>query len=408
MNWAAARGRPHRDEGALSDQGDVPRDLFARRQCAGARLLGQTIGKWFPWVATHEEALRALFGAYVEAKQRPERARLRRPPALFRADAGGADDCQAEVAERFDHLLVDEYQDTNAIQEGGEIVQLSRPLRAGPHRRRRRRAVDLFLPCRDGAQHLGFSGAPSIRRRAVVTLDRSYRSTGPILAAANAVIALAAERYARRTSGATARPGAPPSLVTVAGGCRPGAIRGDPCARQSRGGRSAQIPELCCFAPPTTAPRSNWSSRGATFPSSSSAASSFSTPGTWKDALALLRFAENPRDRIAGFRVAQLLPGVGPKIAETIVDAAAADDGFAGAVDSRAAGARADGARDICRPGCAASRPAPRPGRASLPDAVAWLSPLIETRYDDAYMRIGDLEGAGADRRLFRHARAFS
>ena len=32
-----------------------------------------------------------------------------------------------------------------------------------------------------------------------------------------------------------------------------------------------------------------------------------------KDALALMRFAENPRDRIAGFRVAQLLPGVGPR-----------------------------------------------------------------------------------------------
>ena len=48
-----------------------------------------------------------------------------------------------------------------------------------------------------------------------------------------------------------------------------------------------------------------------------------------KDAVALMRFAENPRDRVAGFRVAQLLPGVGPKIAETIVAAAAADDGFA-------------------------------------------------------------------------------
>jgi DNA helicase-2/ATP-dependent DNA helicase PcrA len=47
-----------------------------------------------------------------------------------------------------------------------------------------------------------------------------------------------------------------------------------------------------------------------------------------KDAVALLRFAENPRDRVAGFRVAQLPPGVGPKIAETIVAAAAADDGF--------------------------------------------------------------------------------
>ena len=48
-----------------------------------------------------------------------------------------------------------------------------------------------------------------------------------------------------------------------------------------------------------------------------------------KDALALMRFAENPRDRVAGFRVAQLLPGVGPKVAETIVVAAALGDGFA-------------------------------------------------------------------------------
>ena len=32
--------------------------------------LGATIGKWFPWVAAHEDALRALFAAYVEAKQR--------------------------------------------------------------------------------------------------------------------------------------------------------------------------------------------------------------------------------------------------------------------------------------------------------------------------------------------------
>ena len=31
-----------------------------------------------------------------------------------------------------------------------------------------------------------------------------------------------------------------------------------------------------------------------------------------KDLLALLRFVENPRDRVAGFRVMQLLPGVGP------------------------------------------------------------------------------------------------
>ena len=69
-----------------------------------------------------------------------------------------------------------------------------------------------------------------------------------------------------------------------------------------------------------------------------------------KDALALLRFAENPRDRVAGFRVAQLLPGIGPKIAETIVAAAAEDDGFAAMSALRAAGARARRLRRLRRP----------------------------------------------------------
>jgi DNA helicase-2/ATP-dependent DNA helicase PcrA len=40
-----------------------------------------------------------------------------------------------------------------------------------------------------------------------------------------------------------------------------------------------------------------------------------------KDLLALLRFAENPRDRVAGFRLLQLLPGVGPTTAQRALDA---------------------------------------------------------------------------------------
>src|SRR6202012_995530 len=40
-----------------------------------------------------------------------------------------------------------------------------------------------------------------------------------------------------------------------------------------------------------------------------------------KDVLAVLRWAENPRSRIAGFRVAQLVPGVGPASARKLLDA---------------------------------------------------------------------------------------
>jgi DNA helicase-2/ATP-dependent DNA helicase PcrA len=39
-----------------------------------------------------------------------------------------------------------------------------------------------------------------------------------------------------------------------------------------------------------------------------------------KDLLATLRFAQNPRDRVAGFRLLQMLPGVGPQTAGKILD----------------------------------------------------------------------------------------
>jgi DNA helicase-2/ATP-dependent DNA helicase PcrA len=40
-----------------------------------------------------------------------------------------------------------------------------------------------------------------------------------------------------------------------------------------------------------------------------------------KDMLALLRSLENPHDRVAGFRVTQLMPGVGPTSAQRVLDA---------------------------------------------------------------------------------------
>ncbi len=39
----------------------------------------------------------------------------------------------------------------------------------------------------------------------------------------------------------------------------------------------------------------------------------------------MLRFAQNPRDRVAGFRLLQMLPGVGPQTAGKILDTIAAD-----------------------------------------------------------------------------------
>ena len=83
----------------------------------------------------------------------------------------------SDIGALFDHVLVDEYQDTNAIQ--ASILLALKP-DGKADRRRRRRPVDLRLPRGDGPQH---SRLPEqfTPPAAIVTLDQNYRSTAPIL-----------------------------------------------------------------------------------------------------------------------------------------------------------------------------------------------------------------------------------
>ncbi len=109
-----------------------------------------------------------------------------------------------------------------------------------------------------------------------------------------------------------------------------------------------------------------------------------------KDLLSVLRWVQNPRHRLAGFRVAQLVPGMGPAHARRLLDAldAAADplDALERFVPPRVA------ARDWAAwlAVAAALR------GAGWPDAVAvalrWYAPHLERLHDDAATRRLDLE----------------
>jgi DNA helicase-2/ATP-dependent DNA helicase PcrA len=347
--------------------------------------LGPTIGKWFPWVAAHAESLRALFAAYVEAKQR-QNVLDYDDLLLYFAQMLAEPDLAAEVAERFDHLLVDEYQDTNALQ--GEIVLALRPKGRG------------LTVVGDDAQAIYSFRAATVRNildfpkcfdppARVVTLDRNYRSTQAILSAANAVIALAPERYAKDLWTDRAS-GAPPSLMTVADEADQARFVATRVLANREAGAALKS-QAVLFRTSHHSAALELELTRRNIPFVKFGGLKFLDAAHVKDALALMRFAENPRDRIAGFRVAQLLPGVGPKIAETIIAAAAADDGFAAmsamSLPARARTGFADFAGLMRR---LSARAAPWPGE--LADAVAWLGPLLETRYDDAFARIGDLE----------------
>ena len=344
-----------------------------------------TLGKWFPWVAAHEDALRGLFASYVEMKQR-QNVLDYDDLLLYFAQMLAEPVIAAEIAGRFDHLLVDEYQDTNALQ--GEIVLRLRPLGRG------------LTVVGDDAQAIYSFRAATVRNildfpRAfdppahVVTLERNYRSSGAILAAANAAIALAPERFAKTLR--TDRPlGALPALVTVADDSDQARFVATRVLANREAGASLKAQAVLFRASHHSAALELELTRR-NVPFVKYGGLKFFDAAHVKDAVALMRFAENPRDRVAGFRVAQLMPGVGPKVAETIVTAAAADDGFA-TMSALPIPARARdgflGFADLMRR--LASRAAPWP--AEIADAVAWLAPLTETRYDDARVRMGDLE----------------
>lgn len=155
--------------------------------------LEQVLGPAYPWCAGWAGELKALFAAYVGAKQAQnvlDYDDLLLYWAQMMSDAALA----ADLGSRFDHVLVDEYQDTNRLQSS--ILLALKPQGTG------------LTVVGDDAQSIYSFRAATVRnildfpdhfspRAEVVTLDRNYRSTQPILAAANGVIGLAKERFTK-------------------------------------------------------------------------------------------------------------------------------------------------------------------------------------------------------------------
>ena len=163
----------------------------------------------------------------------------------------------------------------------------------------------------------------------VVTLEQNYRSTEPILAAANAVIGEARERFTKDLW-TERRSEMRPQLVTVVDET----AQADYVCSEVLAAREAGIPlkaQAVLFrASHHSAPLEIELTRR-NIPFVKFGGLKFLEAAHVKDLLAILRFAENPRDRVAGFRVLQLMPGIGPTTAEDILDGLDAATGARGA-----------------------------------------------------------------------------
>jgi len=224
---------------------------------------------------------------------------------------------------------------------------------------------------------------------AIVTLERNYRSTQPILAASNAVIGLARERFTKNLHSHRGA-GERPALVSVLDdigqvGCVVGTIlenreAGVPLKEQAVLFRTAHHSAMLEIE----LTRRN-------IPFVKFGGLKFIEAAHVKDMLAVLRWAENPADRVTGFRVVQMLDGIGPATAGKVLGRISGR-ALVDALATFSPPAKASTAwRDLVAlmqrlHGNAAGWPA------EFDLVRQWYQPHLEQRYPDAVVRAGDLE----------------
>jgi len=277
--------------------------------------LDPVIGKHFPWCIGWAGELKQLFAAYVDAKQ-AQNVLDYDDLLLYWAQMTAEPGIAEHLGSRFDHILVDEYQDTNRLQ--ASILTALKPDGRG------------LTVVGDDAQSIYSFRAAEVRNildfptlfarpGEVVTLDRNYRSTQAVLAAANAVIGEASERFTKNlwTDRESA---AKPLLVTVRDEAEQANYVCDKVLEEREAGTVLKGQAVLFRASHHSGPLEIELTRR-NIPFVKFGGLKFLDSAHVKDMLAVLRLAENPRDRVAGFRVLQLLPGIGPSAASAAMEA---------------------------------------------------------------------------------------
>jgi ATP-dependent DNA helicase UvrD/PcrA len=344
--------------------------------------LAESLAQLFPWCAEWEEALTQLYRAYVERKLQTQS--LDYDDLLLYWRAMMTDHRLArEIGGQFDHILVDEYQDTNVVQ--GQILWHLRPHGTG------------VTVVGDDAQAIHSFRAATVEnilsfpdayepRAAVITLEENYRSSQAVLDAANALITAGARQY-RKVLRSQRGQGMRPQCVTVADDQGQAQYivsrvletreRGVLLRQQAVLFRSSHHSDLLELE----LVRRN-------IPYVKYGGLKFLEAAHVKDLLAVLRWADNPKNRIAAFRALQLLPGIGPGWADRLYarfEAGASAWTSLAAVKPPAEGwtAFVDLMTSLGTPEL--------PWEGQVGRVRTWFEPHLERIYDAAHVRAADL-----------------
>jgi DNA helicase-2/ATP-dependent DNA helicase PcrA len=353
------------------------------------RSLRDSLDETFPWCADWEADLRMLFRAYVEHKERHQVLDYD-DLLLYWYHLVSEEELAREIGDAFDHILVDEYQDTNILQAA--ILKSLKPDGRG------------LTVVGDDAQSIYSFRAAEVENiltfpdqfipaAQIVSLEQNYRSCQPILDSANTLIA-EGERQYRKNLFTLKKGGARPCFVTVEdsdGEC-------DYVVNTILENREAGMllkQQAVLFRGAHHSDRLELELVRRNIPYVKYGGLKFLEASHVKDMLSVLRWADNPKNRVAAFRVLKLLPGMGPGYAAKCFEyLEVAEFRF-----SRLDGFRPPAAaREDWAPFCRllqslAGNEADDPNwQQQLTELREWYQPHLERIYDSLETREADLE----------------
>jgi DNA helicase-2/ATP-dependent DNA helicase PcrA len=348
--------------------------------------LKQTLEEQFPWCQEWEADLTRLYREYVARKQKNRVLDfddlllywhvMMQTPALAQS-----------LSKHFDHVLVDEYQDTSTLQ--GEIIQAIKPDGAG------------VTVVGDDAQAIYSFRAAAVEnilgfadrykpKADMVVLSQNYRSTQPILDSANALMAEGARQH-RKTLLGTRQSTFKPCYVTLDDAqAQAEYITGKILKTREIGGSLKRHAILFRSSHHSDVLEVELTRRNIPFVKYGGL--KFLEAAHVKDMMSVLRWADNPRNAVAAFRVLKLLPGIGPALAKQAVEQFEAGGwqikSLAGFEAPQAV--KMDWKRFCALLEKLADPATPWPGQVGL--VREWYKPRLESLYDAAWTRMGDLE----------------
>jgi DNA helicase-2/ATP-dependent DNA helicase PcrA len=360
-------------------------DIYSR--CVNGQTdLIDVLNKDFPWCQDWHDELKLLFKNYVQ--QKVEQSCLDYDDLLlYWYHMAGIPDIAVIIRAKFDHILVDEYQDTN-------LLQANLLLRLFPQ------GNGLTVVGDDAQSIYSFRSAdvdnilnfpnqfnPPAK---VISLQHNYRSTQPILDLSNTLLKQSNKGY-KIDLISNKKGGTKPQLVTVEDDVNQAKYIIDTILAARESGMLLKQ-QAVLFRSSHHSDRLELSLTQRNIPYVKHGGLKFLEAGHIKDLLSIMRFADNPKHQVSGFRVLKMLPRVGPRTAESILGHIASQNhDLYSLMTYQSAMIKNQQWLELCK-----LLPEVHHNNILWSDQLAqvakWYKDILQANYDDHFARWGDIE----------------